>query len=68
MKVTVRKQDDILTVYFPKKDLELKVVATDPNHAFGGTYELEDDSRILIEPMEIAPRLPMTLNAKKVAS
>ncbi|MBF0274467.1 MAG: putative nitrogen fixation protein NifT [Nitrospinae bacterium] len=67
MKVIVRKVGETLSVYIPKKDLEANVIATDPDHVFGGTIEIQGGMKLYIEPMEETPKLPLTMNAKKVA-
>jgi len=67
MKVIVRRVGDDLEVYIPKKDTEAKIIKTDPNHAFGGEVELLGGMKLYIEPMDVEPKLPMTLVAKKVA-
>jgi nitrogen fixation protein NifT len=66
MKVTIRESGGILSVYIPKKDTEAKVTATDPAHVFGGTWELQNGMRLFIEPMTVAPKLPLTLEARKL--
>lgn len=66
MKVMVRSMNGVLSVYIPKKDLEAKIIATDPAHAFGGTVELEGGVKLFIDPMDAVPKLPLTVNAKKV--
>ncbi|MBI4666994.1 MAG: putative nitrogen fixation protein NifT [Nitrospinae bacterium] len=66
MKVTIRAQGDGFSVYIPKKDLEAKVVATDPAHVFGGALELQGGMKIYLEPQTSIPKLPLTLEAKKL--
>ncbi|MBI3794361.1 MAG: putative nitrogen fixation protein NifT [Nitrospinae bacterium] len=66
MKVTVRESGGSLSIYIPKKDLELKVVATDPNHTFGGTLELQGGMKLYVEPLLQMPQLPLTLEARKL--
>ncbi|MBI5588037.1 MAG: putative nitrogen fixation protein NifT [Deltaproteobacteria bacterium] len=66
MKVMVRSVNGGLSVYIPKKDLEARIIATDPAYAFGGTVELEGGAKLFIDPMDVMPRLPLTVNAKKV--
>jgi len=66
MKVTIRESGGGLTVYIPKKDLEAKVIATDPGCAFGGTLELQGGMKIYVEPQNSVPHLPLTVEAKKV--
>lgn len=66
MKVTIRYVGDRMTVYIPKKDLEEKIVAVDPDHVFGGALELEGGMKLFVEPMDEVPRLPITVRARKV--
>lgn len=68
--VMLRKQDDILTLYIAKKDLEAKVVSIeqDSPESWGGELELDDGSKYYIEPQSPAPSLPISLRAKRVDS
>jgi len=66
LKVTIRSVDGGLAVYIPRKDLEVNIVVKDPEHVFGGTVELEGGMKLYIEPMNDIPKLPLTLNARKV--
>ncbi|MBI5814667.1 MAG: putative nitrogen fixation protein NifT [Nitrospinae bacterium] len=66
MKVTIRSQDGALTVYIAKKDLEARVVATDPAHVFGGTLELTGGMKIYVEPLSDIPKLPLTVEARRL--
>ena len=66
MKVMISKKGEGYSLYIPKKDLEAKVTQTDPNHVFGGEWELENGLRLLIDPLEEMPKLPATFRAKKL--
>lgn len=66
MKVTIRQGKEGLEVYIPKKDLEAKVVATDPRAVFGGELTITGGMKLYVEPRDPAPSLPVTVNAKKV--
>jgi nitrogen fixation protein NifT len=66
MKVTIRENGGALSVYIPKKDTEVKVIATDPAHVFGGAWELQNGMRLYIEPMIETPKLPLTMEARKL--
>ena len=68
MKVTIRSNGDEMTVYIPKKDLELKVVEKEGDQAFGGRFTLENGLVLDVPPQAEMPRLPLTVNAKKVTS
>lgn len=66
MKVTIMNKGKDMTVYIPKKDMEVKVVVLDPDHVFGGTLELTGGMKIYVEPMAEMPRLPLTVEAKRL--
>lgn len=66
MKVTIRESAGAFSVYIPKKDTEAKVTATDPAHVFGGTWELQNGMKLYIEPMTQMPKLPLTVEARKL--
>lgn len=66
MKVTIRSENGSLTVYIAKKDLEARVVAPDPAHVFGGEMELAGGMKIYVEPMSEVPKLPLTVEARKL--
>lgn len=66
MKVTIMNKGNDLTVYIPKKDMESKVVAVDPDHVFGGTLELTGGMKIYVEPRAEMPKLPLTVEAKRI--
>ncbi len=66
MKVMISKKADVYSVYIPKKDLEAKVTKLDPNHVFGGEWELENGMKLLVPPAETVPKLPQTMEVKKV--
>ncbi|OGG94506.1 MAG: putative nitrogen fixation protein NifT [Candidatus Lambdaproteobacteria bacterium RIFOXYD2_FULL_50_16] len=66
MKVMINEKEGLLSVYIPKKDLEEAVVRKEPAEGFGGTLELANGMKLYIEPIKPAPRLPITVEAKKV--
>lgn len=66
MKITIRSVKNSLSVYIPKKDIEIKIAVKDSRHVFGGTVELEGGMKLYIEPKDEVPKLPLTLNAKKL--
>ncbi len=67
-KVMLRQQDDVLTLYVAKKDLEEIVVSVeqDTDDVWGGELELSDGSKYYIEPLSPPPNLPITVRAKRV--
>ncbi len=63
-----RNEGGELTFYVPKKDLEETVVSLEHEgpEKWGGEVELSDGSRFFLEPMDEAPKLPITLRAKRL--
>lgn len=57
-----------LSFYVAKKDLEETIASLEFNSAekWGGEVELADGSKFYLEPMEPAPKLPITLRAKRL--
>lgn len=57
-----------LTLYIAKKDLEDNVesIEFDQPDKWGGTFRLANGGAYYIEPLDIPPKLPITLRAKKV--
>lgn len=67
--VMIRQTDNgALTFYVAKKDLEETVSSLqfDSPEKWGGEIELADGSRFYLEPQEPAPKLPITLRAKRL--
>jgi nitrogen fixation protein NifT len=57
-----------LSFYVAKKDLEETVTSLEFNspEKWGGEVELADGSKFYLEPQEPAPKLPITLRAKRL--
>jgi nitrogen fixation protein NifT len=57
-----------LSFYVAKKDLEETVSSLefDSPEKWGGEVELADGSKFYLEPQEPAPKLPITLRAKRL--
>ncbi len=57
-----------LSFYVAKKDLEETVTSLefDSPEKWGGEVELADGSKFYLEPQEPAPKLPITLRAKRL--
>lgn len=57
-----------LSFYVPKKDLEEAIVSLEHEGPgrWGGEVTLADGSRYFLEPMDEAPRLPITLRARRL--
>lgn len=69
MKVMLRRNaGGQLVLYIPKKDLEEPVVAMDPGSGggWGGTLTLKNGLRLFVEPMDGEPRLPLTIEARRL--
>ncbi|MFP4079611.1 MAG: putative nitrogen fixation protein NifT [Ectothiorhodospira sp.] len=63
-----KTQDGALSLYVPKKDLEETIVSMEhpgPGR-WGGEITLSDGSRYFLDPMEEAPRLPITLRVRRL--
>lgn len=66
--VMIRDEGDgKLTCYIAKKDLEEDIVSLEFNQAdkWGGECQLADGSAWYIEPMDVAPSLPITVRARR---
>ena len=61
-------EDGSLVFYLPKKDLEEAIVSLEHTAAdrWGGEMRLADGSSYYIEPLAQAPRLPITLRARRL--
>jgi len=68
MKITVRRSEDKLTIYAPKKDLEEEVIAQEKEELWGGWIKLDNGWVLQLPDMAADTRLPITVEAKKVAS
>ena len=68
--VMIRKAESgELSFYVAKKDLEETIETMEFNSEakWGGEVELADGSKYFLEPMEPAPKLPITVRAKRVS-
>lgn len=65
--VMIRQEEDYLTFYIPKKDVETKVDAIEfeSTERWGGNFTLADGSKYYIEPLSAKPKLPITLRARR---
>jgi nitrogen fixation protein NifZ len=68
MKITIAKRGDALSVYVAKKDLEVPVVARERTELWGGWIELANGWRLELPSLEADTRLPLTVEAKKLAT
>lgn len=66
--VMINKTESGMSFYVPKKDLEETIVSMEHEGPgrWGGEITLADGSRYFLEPMDEAPRLPITLRAKRL--
>jgi nitrogen fixation protein NifT len=65
MKVMVRQAAGVLSIYVPKKDLEEVVVEKELETIWGGWVRLKNGWVLEMPAMDPAPRLPITVNARK---
>lgn len=68
MKVMIRDTEKGLEVYVPKKDLEELVVDRELDAIWGGWVELANGWRLQLPTFEEAPKLPITVEARKLAT
>ncbi|WP_404385919.1 putative nitrogen fixation protein NifT [Caenispirillum salinarum] len=67
MKVTIRKVGDTYEAYVPKKDMEEKVVEMDNGRIWGGIITLSNGWRFQMPDMADDTRMPITVEARKLA-
>lgn len=67
MKITLAKRGDRLTVYVTKKDLEETVVAQQNADLWGGWVELANGWRFELPEKAADTRLPITVDARRLA-
>jgi|APTNR8051073442_1049403.scaffolds.fasta_scaffold07271_5 probable nitrogen fixation protein FixT len=67
MKITLAKRGATLTVYVTKKDLEEPVVAQEKEEIWGGWIELANGWRFELPEMAADTRLPLTVDARRLA-
>lgn len=62
-----RNEAGQLTLYVAKRDQEDIIVSLEKDgpEGWGGTVELADGSSYYLEPLAEAPKLPITLRAKR---
>mgnify|MGYP003362036569 CR=1 FL=1 len=67
MKVMVRRDTRGLSIYVPKKDLEEPVIAQQHDALWGGWIRLKNGWVLELPQMDAEPRLPITVNARKLS-
>ncbi len=65
MKVMIRQSGNVLSAYVPKKDLEEAIVEKEHETLWGGWVKLKNGWVLELPAMDPAPRLPITVNARK---
>jgi nitrogen fixation protein NifT len=68
MKVMIRRnENDVLSAYVPKKDLEENIVEHDNDDLWGGNVTLANGWVLALPEMPADTRLPKTVEAKRVS-
>ncbi len=67
MKVMIRKVPAGFSVYVPKKDLEETIVEAEKPALWGGWVRLKNGWRLELPDMAADTRLPITVEARKLA-
>lgn len=68
MKVMIRKNaDGEFSAYVPKKDLEEPIIAAEKAELWGGRITLGNGWQLELPAMAADTRLPITVEARKVA-
>ena len=67
MKVTIGRRGDAYSAYVAKKDLEESIVAMERPDLWGGWVELSNGWRLDLPKMAPPPRLPITVNARRLS-
>ena len=65
MKIMIRQSGNVLSAYVPKKDLEETIVEKEHETLWGGWVKLKNGWVLELPAMDPAPRLPITVNARK---
>ena len=66
MKVMIRRGENGLSAYVPKKDLEEPIVATERESLWGGSVKLRNGWTLVLPEMPPETKLPITVNARKL--
>jgi nitrogen fixation protein NifT len=67
MKVMIRRnQSGVLSAYVAKKDLEEPIVEMEKPEMWGGLITLANGWRLELPAMDVAPNLPVTVEARKL--
>jgi nitrogen fixation protein NifZ len=68
MKITLAKRGDVHTVYVAKKDLEVPVAQQERAALWGGWIDLANGWRLELPDLPEDTRLPLTVEARKLAT
>ncbi|WP_416068580.1 putative nitrogen fixation protein NifT (plasmid) [Rhizobium sp. YTUHZ045] len=68
MKVTIRRTDNGLSAYVPRKDLEEPIVEMENESLWGGVVVLANGWRLLLPELPKDTRLPATVEARKIVN
>lgn len=66
MKVMIRRTEQGLSLYVPKKDLEEPIVEQEKSDLWGGTVKLANGWLLSLPEMAADTRLPVTVEAKRI--
>lgn len=67
MRIMLRRTDEGFSVYVAKKDLEEPVVEAERPEVWGGWIRLANGWELVLPEMAADTRLPITVEARKVA-
>lgn len=66
MKVMIRRTEQGLSLYVPKKDLEEPIIEQEKSGLWGGTVKLANGWLLSLPEMAADTRLPVTVEAKRI--
>ncbi|MBF5038523.1 MULTISPECIES: putative nitrogen fixation protein NifT [unclassified Methylophilus] len=66
MKVMIRRTEQGLSLYVPKKDLEEPIVEQEKPELWGGSVKLANGWLLSLPEMAADTRLPVTVEAKRI--
>ncbi|WP_105373313.1 putative nitrogen fixation protein NifT [Neorhizobium huautlense] len=68
MRVTIRRTNNGLSAYVPRKDLEEPIIGIENESLWGGFVELANGWRFLLPELPKDTPLPMTVEARKIVN
>lgn len=66
MKVMIRRTEQGLSLYVPKKDLEEPIIEQEKPELWGGSVKLANGWLLSLPEMAADTRLPVTVEAKRI--